>query len=133
MAMEVQEYSKIKKYLSLKGNNRLEFKNELTEKILTFDYLNKTPGINLRFLETKKYVSSEEDDNKWVEFNILYEVLKFKENPEYYSYIFEKLSNIIKEYNVNFDKDRMRLGIQETYCEDSKSYFILFYIIFDYD
>lgn len=133
MAMEVQEYSKIKKYLSLKGNNRLEFKNELTEKILTFDYLNKTPGINLRFLETKKYVSSEEDDNKWIEFNILYEVLKFKETPEYYSYIFEKLSNIIKEYNVNFDKDRMRLGIQETYCEDSKSYFILFYIIFDYD
>lgn len=125
--MAVPEYNNnIKRLLGLKGNKRLEIENPLTQKILEYDYEDKTPGIRLRFLETRK---KEKEAGEWYNYNILFEVDKYKDSPEYLSHVFSSISRIIKTWEGHSNIDVV--GIQEVDCEEANYYYILIYILSD--
>lgn len=125
--MAVPEYNNnIKRLLGLKGNKRLEVENSLTQKILEYEYEDRTPGIKLRFLETK---NKKREYGEWIYYNILFEAYKYKDNPEYLSHIFSSISKIIKTWENYSNIDV--IGIQEVDCEETDYYYILIYILSD--
>lgn len=125
--MEVLEYNNnIERLLKLKGNKRLEVENSLTRKILEFDYEEKTPGVRLRFLETRK---KDKEYGEWYNYNILFEAVKYKDNPEYLSHVFSSISKIVKSWEGQTNIDVV--GIQEVDCEEAEYYYILIYILSD--
>ena len=94
--MAVPEYNNdIKRLLGLKGNTRLEIQNQLTQRILEYDYIDKTPGIGLRFLETKK---RNREAGEWIYYNILFEARKYQDTPEYLAHILGSLSKVVKTW-----------------------------------
>lgn len=120
---EFDNRGKISQYLKMKGSTRLEVKEvPLVNRILEFDY-DKYPGINLRFLETKKK-SLEFGD--WIEFNILFEANKHEESVDYLSYLFKSISKIISSWSDISNIDVV--GIQEVECAEP-NYYILIYIL----
>lgn len=125
--MAVPEYNNdIKRLLGLKGNTRLEIQNQLTQRILEYDYTDKTPGIGLRFLETKK---RNREAGEWIYYNILFEARKYQDTPEYLSHILGSLSKVVKIWGDYSNIDVV--GIQEVDCEEADYYYILIYILSD--
>lgn len=123
--MGTQVDSKIDQLLSLKGKTRLEVKSKISQKILEFDFTD-TPGISLRFLETKKKV---EEFGSWNEFNILLEIPKLEETSNYLGYVILELSKFIKRLGLGLNIDS--IGIQEINCSNPNYYYILLYILSD--
>lgn len=121
--MATQEDSKICQLLSMKGNSRLEVKSDLSDKILSLDYL-KYPGINLRFLETKR---KEKEAGDWDEYNILFSALKYQDTSEYLSFVIKNLGEVIKILGEEINLDV--IGIQEIDCSQPDYYYVLLYIL----
>ena len=118
--------SSISSLLRMHGQKRLGVKDEITERILGFDYATETPGLGLKFLDTQKFTG--ETGEFWAEYNILFEVLKYKDSdPIFLSYVFglvEKAMLMFKDLG-EFDS----MGIQEVECGDSDYYYILIYLL----
>lgn len=125
--MDIPGFNSIRRLLGMRGIKRLEVCNELTDLILGYNYQEETPGIKLRFLETKKY---ESDGGTWTNYNILLEAEKYSDTPRYLSYVLDSVSKIIKAL-----EDRSEyidsLGIQEVDTGEAGFYYILLYILGD--
>lgn len=111
----------------MKGTKRLEIKNELTDRILGFDYQTQTPGIRLRFLETRY---KDLDLGGWVNYNVLLEIDKYNDTPKYLSHIFSSISKAVSEWDNNINLIDV-VGIQEVDCGESEYYYVLLYILGD--
>ena len=126
--MDIQEYdNSVRRLLGMKGSRRLEVSNSLTDKILGFPYSEQTPGLRLKFLETRK---QDLEYGGWVNYNVLIEADKRNDTPEYLSYIFEKLSEIIKAWEGEGEKIDV-VGIQEVDNSEAEFYYVLLYILGD--
>lgn len=106
----------------MRGQKRLGVKDQVTERILEFDYT-QSPGLSLRFLETR---NKETEEGSWTEYNVLYEIKKISETPQYMNHIFELLYRSIG--NVLRDLEVDSMGLQEVECGLSE-YYVLIYII----
>lgn len=122
--METRGGSKISGLLRMKGLSRLEVRNEITKAILELNP-ELTPGINLKFLESKKRNT---DNGSWVEYNVLLEIQKREETARYLSFAFENLSNLVKSLS---DLNIESIGIDEMDCGESDYYYVLIYILSD--
>ena len=120
--MGIQVSSNIGRLLQMRGQKRLGVKDQVTERILDFDYT-KSPGLSLRFLETR---NKETEEGSWTEYNVLYEIKKISETPQYMNHIFELLYRSIG--NVLRDLEVDSMGLQEVECGLSE-YYVLIYII----
>lgn len=125
--METQENSKIFKYLLNSNTTNLEISDELTNRILEFDYINKYPGISLKYLESKK---RDEELGTWNEYNILFSILKYKDTSDYLGYSLGKLGDLIKDIGKD-DISIDVIGVQEMECSEPDCYYILLYILSD--
>lgn len=127
MALDTQDYnnnSEIKRLLSMKGTKRLEIGNNLTEYILNYNYSENTPGISLRFLETRK---RSEELGDWDNYYVLFSALKYNDSIEYLDHIFKSISKIISDWSDKIEIDV--IGLQEVDCSEVKYYYILIYIL----
>jgi len=118
--MDIQGSNEISRLLGMRGYKRLEVDDDITQRLLGFDY-SLLPGLNLRFLETKK------KENDWTEYLILYQVQKYRDTTQYFKHIFDILSVISKELAKITDIDS--IGIQEVECGLTNYYYFLIYIL----
>lgn len=104
--------------LSKKEDNSLEIFSKLTENILS----STNEIIKVKFLENV-------NKNTWVEYNILLEAPKLEDSPEYLSYMFDKVSELISTWDLKSIQTLDTFGIQEVVCSESDCYYILLYLI----
>lgn len=125
--MDIPGFNNIARLLKMKGIKRLEISNSLTDKILGYNYSEETPGIRLKFLETRK---NDEECGEWVNYNVLIEADKYKDTPEYLKHVLSSVSKIVGTW-----EDETKLidvvGIQEIDSGESDYYYILLYILGD--
>lgn len=122
--METQVGSKISWLLNMMGDRRLEVEDGITKSILSIDP-EQYPGIRVKFVESKKIKG---DEGNWIEYNVLFEVLKYKDTPEYLGHTFKEFGKIIKSLShVGIDS----IGVNEVDCGYSDFYYILVYILSD--
>ena len=127
MALDTQDYnnnSEIRRLLSMKGTKRLEVTSDLTDHILSYNYSETTPGISLRFLETKRKT---EELGDWDSYYILFSALKYDDSVKYLEHIFSSISKIIGDWSDKVSIDVV--GIQEVDCSEAKYYYILIYVL----
>ena len=110
--------SDIPRLLNMKGLTRLAVEDELTSAILNAKFSHYS-GLNLKFLDTKKYTD-------WTEYNILLELRKSEETVLDFITRLNQLSRFLEEV-IEFDVDS--IGIQEIDCGSSDYYYILIYIL----
>lgn len=122
--MEIQVGSSISGLLSMLGDRRLEVSDDITKSILSIDP-EQHPGIKVKFIESKK-IKGEKSD--WVEYNVLFEIVKYKDTPEYLSYAFKELGKIIKSLS---HQKITSIGVNEVDCGYSDFYYVLIYILSD--
>lgn len=120
--MGIQVSSNISRLLRMKGQKRLDVRDQVTQKVLDFDYT-KSPGLSLRFLEAR---NRQGEEGGWTEYNILYEIKKISETPGYLAYVFELLYRSVGTLLKDLPVESM--GIQEVECGLSE-YYVLIYII----
>lgn len=125
--MGIPDYNSIRRLLGMKGLKRLEVSNELTDKILCYNYSEETPGIRLKFLETR---NKESEVGDWVNYNILFEVDKYNDTPKYLEHVFSSISKIVKDWESEI-KFIDVVGIQEVDCDEAEFYYVLLYILGD--
>ena len=123
--MDIRALSKgnvgISQYLSMRGNKRLWFKDDLT--LALNDYTSRV--LIVRFLESRDYEG-------WREYNVLLEFKKIADKPDYLREVFKGLADFmgyLKEYTDN----NTTIGIQEIETARPESYYILIYIIKEYE
>ena len=123
--MDIQASSKgnvgISQYLSMRGNKRLWFKDDLT--LALNDYTSRI--LIVRFLESRDYEG-------WKEYNVLLEFKKIADKPDYLREVFRGLADFmgyLKEYIDN----NTTIGVQEIETARPESYYILIYIIKEYE
>ena len=122
--MGIQVDSKIADYLSRKGKARLAVKNDITRTVFNIDP-ETFPGIRLKFIESS---SKKECCGSWIEYNVLLEIDKYKDNAEYLSFVLKNLGKLLKSIdNVRIES----MGIQEVECGLPDYYYILIYILSD--
>ena len=108
--------------LKLRGDRRLAFENEITERILSLSEQD-TPGLRLKFLESRKRGLSE---GTWEEYFVLYKMKKWTDTAAYLEYVFMCLSKLLSNFkDLSIDS----IGLQEVDCIESGSYYILIYIL----
>lgn len=125
--MDTPDYNSVRRLLGMKGLKRLEVSNSLTDKILGYNYSDQTPGIRLKFLETR---SKDLDNGGWTNYNILFEADKYNDTPEYLSHIFSSISRIVSTWEDETGLIDV-VGIQEVDTEEAEFYYILLYILGD--
>ena len=118
--MDRLEGSEIRRLLNFKGNSRLEVKDDLTEEILEQKELVFPGGIRFCFVESKRYVG---EGGEWVEYKVLYSILKYEESAKYLQYVLQQASNIVEVYLADLDVDYIRL--EEFDCSRPDQYYIL--------
>ena len=122
MVMVQVEDSEIRRLLNFKGSSRLEVKDDLTEKILETKGVLLPGGIKFCFIESKKYTG---EGGNWVEYKLLYSILKCSNNVDYLQYVLGNASNIIGELS-KFKLDY--IDLEEFDCSRANYYYILLYI-----
>lgn len=122
MVMDRLEGSEIRRLLNFKGNSRLEVKDDLTEEILEQRNQVLPGGIKFCFVESKRYIG---EGGEWVEYKVLYSILKYKDNLEYLHHVLSVSSLLIKTLYIdkNIDVDYVRL--EEFDCSRPNQYYIL--------
>lgn len=125
--MGIPEFNSISRLLGMKGIKRLEVSNSLTDKILNFNYPEETPGIRLKFLETRKKDFEEGD---WVNYNVLLEADKYKDTPEYLKHVLSSISKIVGTWETETGLIDV-VGLQEVDSGEAEFYYILLYILGD--
>lgn len=130
--METQGDSKIKYLLECESERIREGrvygyteKDEISKFILSLD-TEKVPGIRVKTLNMKINSNTEEGD--WSEYQVLYEIDKYKDMPDYLSHVFKCLGKIFNSFS---HLDISSMGIQEVDCSYSDYYYILIYILSD--
>ena len=120
----LENSSEIKRLLKMKGNKRLEIRDDITSTILDYSKNTIYPGVQIKFLESRLKST---DMGSWVEYNILFEIHKMEESSvDYLSEIFKILGLIIKQLK---DLEGIeQSGIQEVECGISKYYYLLIYL-----
>ena len=120
MAVSDIQGSQVDRLLSLskKEDNSLEIFSKLTENILS----STNEIIKVKFLENV-------NKNTWVEYNILLEAPKLEDSPEYLSYMFDKVSELISTWDLKSIQTIDTFGIQEVVCSEFGCYYILLYLI----
>lgn len=118
--MATQEDSKI--YKILNTGDSLEFEDDITTKIQYLDEEN-TPGTRIKYINSFLVKGKE---SKWKEYDVLIEIDKFKDSPDYMSLVFKNISKIFR--SISF-LDITSVGIQEFSGNYSDYYYLLIYII----
>lgn len=123
--MDIQASSKgnigISQYLSMRGNKRLWFKDDLT--LALNDYTSRV--LIVRFLESRDYEG-------WKEYNVLLEFKKIADKPDYLREVFRGLADFMK-YLKEYIDNNTTIGVQEIETARPESYYILIYIIKEYE
>lgn len=122
VAMDRVEGSEIRRLLNFKGNSRLEVKDDLTERILEGKGILLPGGIKFCFIESKKYIGEFGD---WVEYKVLYSILKCSNSIAHLQYVLGNASHIIGALE-KFKPDY--IDIEEFDCSRADYYYILLYI-----
>lgn len=117
MAQQVD--SKIEKYLLMKGNKRLQVKDDIVE--FTYRAVDCIPRLKLEFIETRKRAG-------WNEYNMLYKFSKANDGFYELSDLFRNIQKLVSCFVNYFDRDYIKTGIQEVDF-DKDDYYFLFYII----
>lgn len=125
--MDTPDYNSVRRFLGMKGVKRLEIINSLTDKILNYNYAEETPGIRLKFLETRK---KESEGGEWVNYNILLEADKYNDTPEYLKHILSSVSKIVGTWEEETKLIDV-VGLQEVDSSEAEFYYILLYILGD--
>ena len=114
----------IARLLRMKGNKRLQIRDEITEGIIRFPYELRTGGmIDLQFLESRSF---ESDYGQWNEYSALFKIRKINESAPYIGAMFETMSYLSKTLGLLKNDG---FGIQEVECGLPDYYYILIYII----
>ena len=80
----------IARLLRMKGNKRLQIRDEITEGIIRFPYELSTGGmIDLQFLESRSFESVY---GQWHEYSALFKIRKINESAPYIGTMFETMS-----------------------------------------
>ena len=111
-------FSEIEGLLRLRGNHRLEVYDEITDQLRKYNE-EETPGCRVKFITSKKH-------DTWIEYKVLYKIKKLQDTPSYLSYVFGCVSKAMDQLK---DIEMDSIGIQEVYCEDPYSYYVLIYIL----
>lgn len=127
VVMDIPGFNSVRRLLGMKGIKRLEVNNTLTDKILNFNYSEETPGVRLKFLETRR---NELEEGGWVNYNILFEVDKYKDTPEYLKHVFSSISKIIGTWESETGLIDV-MGIQEVDSGKAGFYYVLIYMLGD--
>lgn len=120
--MDRVEGSEIRRLLNFKGNSRLEVKDDLTERILEGKGILLPGGIKFCFIESKKYIGEHGD---WVEYKVLYSILKCNNSIAHIQYVLENASKIIgtlEKFKLDY------IDLEEFDCSRAGYYYILLYI-----
>ena len=119
--MDQVEGSEIRRLLNFKGSSRLEVKDDLTEKILSNKGIFFAGCIRFCFIESKKYSG---DGGEWVDYKILYSILKCKDSAEYFQYVLKNASVFLGSLS-SISKDCCYISIEEFDCSYPKYYYVL--------
>ena len=133
--MEVQvDSKKITKLLLMKGDERLDAKDEVTAGI--HSAINKLKENNsflkVDFIESK--VKESQHSGTWIEYNLLLSLPKSENHIKYLNLEFMELSkflNLLKD-NIDFDSVSSNIesfGIEEVETGRPNFYYFLFYIL----
>jgi hypothetical protein len=120
--MDRLEGSEIGRLLRFKGSSRLEVKDDLTERVLKDKGVLLPGGIKFCFIESKRNV---EECGEWVDYKILYSILKCSNDVSYLQYVLGNASHIIGAFN-EFNLDY--ISLDEFDCSRSGYYYALLYI-----
>ena len=130
--METQEDSKIKYLLRVVSEMMLdgrdegyEYDDKIAKHIWSLD-TEKVPGVRVKTLDIEKHYNKE--TGSWREYQVLYEIDKYKDNSDYLSHVFKCLGKIINSFS---HLDICSMGIQEVDCSYSNYYYVLIYILSD--
>ncbi len=130
--METQEDFKIDKLLEeyenlVKEGRVLGYSvdDKVAKCILSFD-TEKVPGVKMK---TFNKIIRSNTEGEWTEYQVLYEINKYLDTPEYLSHVFNCLGKIIKSFSHLSEINS--IGIQEFDGSHSGYYYILVYILSD--
>lgn len=130
--METQGDSKIKYLLNkvsemmLDGRDEgYEYDDKIAKHIWSLD-TEKVPGVRVKTLDIEVHYNKE--TGNWRGYQVLYEIDKYKDMPDYLSHVFKCLGKIIYSFS---HLDISSMGIQEVDCSYSDYYYILIYILSD--
>ena len=125
--MDTQEISShnISRLLSMKGQRRLQVKDDFTSFLLDYDYDKSLRGtVDMIFLQSRDVKG---DLDHWTEYDILLGIKKIEESPRYLSFAMFQLFEFFCD---DLTKHGLRsFGIQEVECSLGGYYYILLYAI----